>query len=177
MAAQDIAAALQRVESVLRRRPEAGLHADSQAVARWAGELRVVASHANGTQARTDMPAEFGGGGEHVTPGWLMRAGVASCLCTGIAMAAAREQIELERLEVLADSQTDARGILGVAGADGQAVSAGPLSVQLRVRISAPGVDAQRLRALVERSHRCAPMSTALERAVPMALAIEVGEA
>jgi hypothetical protein len=33
MAAQDIAAALQRVEPVLRRRPESGLHGDSPATA------------------------------------------------------------------------------------------------------------------------------------------------
>jgi uncharacterized OsmC-like protein len=175
MSAQDIAVAMQRVESVLRRRPEAGLHADSQAVARWAGDTRIVASHANGTQVLTDMPAEFGGSGDQVTPGWLLRAGLASCLCTRIAMAAASEQIELDRLEVLADSQTDARGILDLPDADGQPVCAGPQEMRLLVRISAPGVAPQRLRTLVETSQRCAPMSAALQRAVPVALSIEVG--
>ena len=50
MTTQDIAAALQRAEAVLRRRPEVGLHDDAPATARWEGGTRVVASHANGTQ-------------------------------------------------------------------------------------------------------------------------------
>ena len=75
MAAQDLAAALERVQSVLRRRPETGLHDDAPATARWDNGLRVVSHHANGTQVPTDMPSEFGGTGDHVTPGWLLRAG------------------------------------------------------------------------------------------------------
>ena len=89
MASQDIAAAMQRVESVLRRRPEVGLHDDAPATARWQSGTRVVSSHANGTQIVTDMPTELGGSGDQVTPGWLLRAGLASCLATRIAMAAA----------------------------------------------------------------------------------------
>ena len=100
MAAQDIAAALQRVETVLRRRPEAGLHEDSQATARWTGGLRVVSSHPNGKEVLSDMPDEFGGSGDQVTPGWLLRAGFASCVATRIAMQAATEGIALEQLEV-----------------------------------------------------------------------------
>jgi uncharacterized OsmC-like protein len=176
MPAQDIAAALQRVETVLRRRPEAGFHADSQAVARWAGGLRVVASHANGTQAATDMPGEFGGGGSDVTPGWLLRAGVASCVATRIAMGAAQQQLALSALEVRVDSHSDARGMLDVADGDGRPVNAGPLDMQLRVRIAGAGVAPERLRALVEESHRCSPMSAALQLAVPMSLHVEVSD-
>jgi uncharacterized OsmC-like protein len=176
MAAEDIAAALQRVEAVLRRRPEAGLHEDSQAVARWTGGLTVLASHANGTQVPTDMPGEFGGGGDRVTPGWLLRAGFASCVATRIAMGAATEGIELEQLEVRVDSRSDARGMLDVAEADGTPVNAGPLEMQLSVRIAAPGIAPQRLRALVEESHRCSPMSAAVQLPVPVSLRIEVGD-
>lgn len=176
MAAEDIAAALQRVEAVLRRRPEAGLHEDSQAVARWTGGLTVLASHANGTQVPTDMPGEFGGGGERVTPGWLLRAGFASCVVTCIAMGAAAEGIELEELEVRVDSHSDSRGLMGIADADGTPVNAGPLDMQLSVRISAPGVAPERLRTLVEKSHRCSPMSSAVQLPVPVALLVEVGE-
>lgn len=175
MAAEDIAAALQRVEAVFRRRPEAGLHEDSQAVARWTGGLGVISSHANGTKVATDMPGEFGGIGEQVTPGWLLRAGLASCVATRIAMGAATEQIELEALEVRVDSRTDSRGMLDIAQADGTPVNAGPLDMQLVVRISAPGVAPERLRALVEESHRCSPMSSAIQFPVPVALRIEVG--
>ena len=75
---QNLATALQRVEAVLRRRPEMGLQDDAPATARWESGLRFVASHANGTQLVTDMPAELGGSGDQVTPGWLFRAGLAS---------------------------------------------------------------------------------------------------
>src|SRR5438552_3676240 len=100
MGMHDIAAAMQRVEEVLRRRPDAGLHDDAPATARWQGGTRIVASHANGTQMQTDMPDELGGSGERVTPGWLFRAGVASCAATRIAMAAAAEGVALDTLEV-----------------------------------------------------------------------------
>jgi uncharacterized OsmC-like protein len=176
-AQQDIAAALRRMEAVLQRRPEAGHHADSQAVARWAGGLKVVTAHANGTEAATDMPEEMGGEGEAVTPGWLLRAGVASCVATRIAMGAAQQQIALDTLEVSVDSHSDARGMLDLAEADGSPVNAGPLDMTLRVRIAAAGgVAPERLRALVAQSHRCSPMSAALQLAVPMTLQVEVGE-
>ena len=67
---QNVAAALQRVDAVLRRRPDAGLHDDAPATARWVIGMRFVAGHANGTQLPTDMPAELGGSGDQVTPGW-----------------------------------------------------------------------------------------------------------
>ncbi len=175
MTMRDLAAALQRVERVLRRRPDIGLHDDAPATAHWQGGTRVVSSHANGTQVTSDMPAEVGGSGDQVTPGWLFRAGLASCATTRIAMGAAAAGIELAALEVVASSRSDTRGLLGMADADGETVCAEPNEVQLLVRISAPGVAAQRLRAVVEDSCRCSPVPAALQNAVPMILRIEVG--
>jgi uncharacterized OsmC-like protein len=60
------------------------------------------------------MPSEVGGSGDQVTPGWLFRAGLASCAATRIAMAAAAEGIELATLEVRASSRSDTRGLLGM---------------------------------------------------------------
>lgn len=174
MSMQDIAAAMQRVEQVLRRRPEAGLRDDAPATARWESGMRVVASHANGTQISTDMPTQLGGSGDQVTPGWLLRAGLASCAATRIAMAAAAEGIELTALEVQAKSRSDTRGLLGMADAEGAPVYAGPREVQLHVRICAREVAPERLRALVEQAQRCSPVPNALESTVPVALRIEV---
>jgi organic hydroperoxide reductase OsmC/OhrA len=177
MAAQDIASALERVQAVLLRRPEAGLHDDAPATARWAGGTHVVSHHANGTQVQTDMPGEVGGTGEHTTPGWLFRAGMASCTVTSIALAAASEGIDLEAVEVHATSQSDLRGLLGLNDVDGRTVSARPLEMQLQVRVRAPGVAPDRLRALVEDAIRRSPMSCAIQEAVPVALHIDVGSA
>ena len=174
MGMHDIAAAMQRVEEVLRRRPEAGLHDDAPATARWQGGTRIVASHDNGTQMQTDMPGELGGSGDQVTPGWLFRAGVASCAATRIAMSAAAEGLALDTLEVRTSSRSDTRGMFGIPDADGAAVSASPCEVRLQVRIAAAGVSAQRLQALVEDSVRCSPMPQALLHAVPLDVQIDV---
>ena len=174
MTTEDIAAAVRRVESVLERRPAAGMHDDAPATARLQAGLRVVASHANGTQLLTDMPAELGGSGDQVTPGWLFRAGLASCFATRIAMGAATAGIDLARLEVSASSRSDTRGLFGAIDVSGLPVSAGPQNVHLLVKICAPAVSADRLRSLVEECNRCSPVSAAVRDAVPLALRIEV---
>jgi uncharacterized OsmC-like protein len=174
MATDELATALRRVETVLLRRPETGLHDDAPATARWTGGTRVVASHANGAQVLTDMPTELGGTGDQVTPGWLFRAGFASCAATSIVMAAAREGIELSTLELRAGSRSDTRGLLGMTGANGQVVSAKPGDVQLLVRVAAKRVPVARLRALVEEGLRCSPIPSAIREAVPIALHVEV---
>ncbi|MDE2350213.1 MAG: OsmC family protein [Gammaproteobacteria bacterium] len=174
MTLQAISAAMNRLADALRRKPGLAVHEDSGATARWESGLRVVSTHPNGMQVLTDMPAELGGAGGQITPGWLMRAGLAACVATRIAMAAASENIALSVLEVSTRSRTDARGFFGMADADGVTVDAGPKDMAVRVRIGAPGIPSQRLRTLVETSHRCSPVSDALCRAVPVALEIDV---
>jgi uncharacterized OsmC-like protein len=176
MTTQDVATAMQRMAAVLQRRPDTGLHDDAPATACWSGGTRVVASHVNGTQFSTDMPVEFGGSGDQVSPGWLLRAGLASCCATRIAMGAAAEGIVLASHEVEVRSRSDTRGLLGMAGLDGAAVPAGPSDVQLLVKIGATGVPPRRLRALVEDCQRCSPVSGALQAAVPLDLRVEVDE-
>ncbi|RZL91561.1 MAG: OsmC family peroxiredoxin [Variovorax sp.] len=177
MGVATIAEALQRVTAVLARRPEAGLHDDAAATAHWQGGTRVVARHANGREMPTDMPGEFGGTGDQVSPGWLFRAGVASCAATSIAMLAASEGIELDLLEARVDSKTDSRGMLGMADADGSRVSAAPCDLQLRVRIGARGAAPEQLRGLVERGCGRSPIPCAVEAALPLALHITVADA
>lgn len=169
-----IAASMERVSSVLRRRPQAGVSEDSAATARWGGGLRTSVRSDAGHSMMTDMPVEIGGENSAVTPGWLPRAGLASCAVTRIAMAAAAEGIMLDTLEARATSRSDARGLLAVPEPDGQAVPAGPLAVALQVRIGAPGVSAERLRALVESTTGCSPVTCAIEQSVPVALHVVV---
>jgi len=89
MGREQIATAMERVASVLRRKPQAGITEDTPATARWDGDLRVVARNAQGAEVATDMPVELGGSDTAPTPGWLLRAAIASCAVTRIAMAAA----------------------------------------------------------------------------------------
>jgi uncharacterized OsmC-like protein len=120
------------------------------------------------------MPELMGGTGQYVSPGWLLRAGMASCTATRIAMAAASEGISLTTLELTAGSRSDARGLFGMTDEHGAKVSAGPQEVSLHVRICAPGVPTERLQRLVESSQRCSPVSCAIEKAIPVALHIEI---
>jgi uncharacterized OsmC-like protein len=174
MGAENIAAALQRVQAVLKRSPETGLHDDVPATACWNGATRIVASHENGTQISTDMPSELGGSGDKVTPGWLFRAGFASCAATTIAMAAVRAGVTLQALEVRASSRSDTRGLLGMLGADNEPVTAAPQDMQLHIKIAAQGLPPQQLRTLVEGGLRCSPIPCAVQSALPMDLHIAI---
>jgi uncharacterized OsmC-like protein len=174
MSTQNVAAALLRAEVALQRRPDMGLHDDAPATSRWRGGTRIVASHANGTEVLTDIPCELGGTGDKVTPGWLFRAGFASCAATSIAMAAAREGIDLDTLEVRASSRSDTRGLLKMTNADGTPVDATPRDVQLHVRIGANGVAAEKLQALVKASVNCSPIPCAVQHALPVDLRVEI---
>jgi uncharacterized OsmC-like protein len=174
MTAETIAKAMQRVRAVLVRRPEAGIHADEPAIAHWDEGTRVVACHANGTRIATDMPTELGGAWSQVSPGWLLRAALASCLAMRIAMEAAAEGIVLTRLEVLARSASDARGLLDMPGNVGESITPAPCQVQLEVRVRAANVVRARLQSLVEKCYRCSPVSAAVETAVPIALHVDI---
>lgn len=174
MTAEMIAKAVQRVRHVLSRHPEAGIHADEPAIARWGQGLRVICTHANGTQIATDLPAEIGGTGDQVSPGWLMRAGLASCVAARIAMGAAAEGILLTRLEVSATSTSDARGLFGMTSDIGEPITAGPRELRLEVRIGAAGVPREKLQAMIDDSYHCSPVSAALENAVPVVLQVEI---
>jgi len=158
MTARDLATAMQRAQGVLRRRPEMGLHEDAPAAVRWSADTRMVVRHPSGLQFETDMPAELGGSGDRVTPGWMMRAGLAACTATVVAMKAAAQGIVLASLEVDVGSRSDTRGLLGMEDADGRPVDAGSRDVTMHVRLAAPGVEAERLRALVDESCRCSPV-------------------
>jgi uncharacterized OsmC-like protein len=177
MAAQDIATAWRRVESVLRRRPEFGLQDDAAASAHWDGGTRATCSHANGHSVQTDMPVELGGTGDQVSPGWLLRAGLASCAVTGIAMLAATRGIALTALEVVASSRSDARGFMGISDSDGMAIDPGPQDVRLLVRIASRQATPEVLRALVHESQRHSPVTCALQNAVRVALQIDIASA
>lgn len=174
MSNQELAAALLRAEAVLRRRPDMGMHPDAAATARWTHGTRVVAGHANGAQVSTDMPTELGGTGDCVTPGWLFRAGIGSCAATSIVMAAAGAGVTLGTLEVEVNSESDTRGLLGMPDENGSAIYPGPKTLSLQVRIGAPGLDAERLRALVDAGLQRSPIPCAVRGAGPLAVSVEI---
>lgn len=174
MTLQNVGTAVKRVMAAFQRRPEIGIHVDTPAIARWESGTRVVIRNKVGSDLVTDMPVELGGTGDQVTPGWLFRAGMASCAATSITLAAASEGLELTALEVDVGSRSDARGLLGMSEPDGAPVHAGPFDVELRVTIAANGSTPLALKTLVESCLGHSPVPSALIKATPFALHINV---
>ena len=159
------------VRSALASNPDAGPAPDRPATAVMEDGLRCRAEGGDGWAIATDMPAAVGGGGSAPTPGWLIRAALASCAATTVAMRAAELEIALTRLEVTAESETDMRGLLGC----GNGVEPGPATARLRVEIEAERADRQRLEELVEWADRHSPVGDGIRRAVPVELEIAAG--
>jgi uncharacterized OsmC-like protein len=153
----------------LSEHPDEARYTDSAATAVLIDGLRVEV-HGPGTERLvTDMPSGIGGRGEEPSPGWLFRAATASCVATTVAMQAAREDISLSSLEVVVDSESDDRGILGID----EAVPSGPLGMRIQVSARAEGREDQ-VRDVVERGTARCPVCDATKRAVEVALEIQV---
>ena len=109
----------------------------------------------------TDMAKSLGGGGSAPSPGWLMRAALASCDATIIAMEAARAGIELTKLAVTVVSESDNRGVLGVGD-----VRPGPLSVRVRIELAASNASEDQVRELVHRAESRSAVGDAIANEV-----------
>jgi uncharacterized OsmC-like protein len=167
----EIRESIRNIRSALASRADAGPAPDRPAVAVMEDGLRCRAEGGEGWVVVTDMPAPVGGGGTAPTPGWLIRAALASCAATTIAMRAAELEVALTRLEVTAESETDMRGLLDV----GDDVEPGPVGARLRVRLAADDADKQLLEELVEWADSHSPVGDCVRRAVPVDVEITTG--
>jgi len=171
MSIDRIREALTQVASHFAAHPQEGRSRDKAAVATLEDGLRCRVAGPNGASLHSDMPAAVGGGGSAPSPGWLLRAALASCNASMIALRAAQQGVVLTRLEVTVDSDSDDRGLLGLAD-----VPAGPLEVRLAVRIAAPGCAPETLRELVRWAEAHSPVGDALRRPVPCSTDIAIEE-
>jgi uncharacterized OsmC-like protein len=164
---ESIRQAVETVSAHLARNPEAGVGPDTTAVAGLEHGLSCRVHGPNGDVV-TDMAESVGGGATAPTPGWLMRAALASCDATTVGMEAAREGIELTELRVTVESESDARGALGLD----ERIPPGPLEVRVRIEVAASNATTDRLRALVERAEACSAVGDALAR--PISVTTEI---
>jgi uncharacterized OsmC-like protein len=107
---------LERARHIFLERPAAAKKANASATAVWHDGLRCNISGPTGEKASSDMPAPLGGEGSAPNPGWFLRASMAACTATSIAIRAARLGVELKLLEVSVESESDARAIVGIEG-------------------------------------------------------------
>ena len=161
--------AIRTATDYLTANPGEARYTDSAAVATLEEGLRFTVTDPDGRTVTTDMPSGVGGGNAAPSPGWLFRAALASCDATLIVMRAAMLEIELTKLEVMIDSESNDHGILGID----DSVPPGPLSVRTHVRIEAKDGDESVLRDLVDWAVAHCPVCDATRRAVPMTLEVD----
>ena len=162
-----IRSAIEKASKHLAEHPEAATGSDSAATAVREDGLRF---RVDGPWASltSDMAESVGGGASAPTPGWLLRAALAACDATLVAMEAARDGINLTDLEVSVEGESDFRGILGVD----PSVHAGPLSLRVAIRLAANDATDEQLREIVGRAESRSPVRDALTRDVLMSTEI-----
>ncbi|MDQ3985930.1 MAG: OsmC family protein [Actinomycetota bacterium] len=168
MSTERIRSAIESACSYLTDNPAEARYTDSAVTARLSDGLRCEVTTPSG-DLLTDMPEGVGGAAEAPTPGWMMRAALATCDATLIAMRAAQEGVEVEALEVTVDSESDDRGLLGLD----DEIPAGPLSTRVRVKMTATGASEDKLREIVEWADKHSPVGDAVRRAVPTTIELD----
>lgn len=161
--------AIERLGTAIKAEPAKAKSKNVPATARLTEGLKFEVMGPNKERVVTDMPAPMGGGASAPNPSWFLRAGMASCAATVIAMRAAKLGIALTSLEVTVESDSDLRGILGLD----EKVSAGLNPMRTKVRISGDA-DPQALRSLVEWADAHSPVGCTIKQAAACSLDIEV---
>ena len=130
---EEIRSAIEKASGYLAENPDAATGTDAAATAVREEGLRFRVEGPKGSLT-TDMAESVGGGATGPTPAWLLRAALASCDASLVAMEAARDGVELTDLTVTVESETDFRGILGVNGGvgsgTGESLAAAPTQVR-----------------------------------------------
>jgi uncharacterized OsmC-like protein len=116
----------------------------------------------------TDMPPAMGGAATGPNPGWFLRAALASCTATAIAMRAAKLGIKLDILELTVESESDARGLLGMGD-----VSAALGAVRTKVKIRGNATP-EALRDLAAWGEAHSPVGCTLRQSADCSLDVDV---
>lgn len=136
--------ALERAQRLFRERPSAAKK-NVPATATMRDGLKCEISGPEDHKVATDMPKAVGGSDFGPSPGWLLRAALASCTATAISMRAAIRGIELRELQVTVHAETDVRGAVGIEG-----VSLALSDIRISIKLGAQDVPETTLREIVE---------------------------
>jgi uncharacterized OsmC-like protein len=163
-----IAEAVARARAYLTEHPDEARYRDAHARARLGHGLIVDVDGPGGEALRTDMPRGIGGSATLPSPGWYLRAAVASCVVSLVAIRAASLGFALGpgSVEATVDSESDDRGILGLD----DAVPAGALSTKVVVRFEPNAVPADQAEAIARWALAHCPVTDGLRREVPLEL-------
>lgn len=166
----NVAEATGKLAKIFTDQPEKARTKNAPATAKLADSLKFHVTGPAGEKLLTDMPPPMGGAGSGPNPGWLLRAALASCNATVIAMRAAQQGVKLKTLEVTVESDSDNRGLLGLD----ENVSAGLLSLRTRVKIGAEGATPTQLREIVAWGEAHSPVGCTIRHAPSATTDIEI---
>lgn len=170
MANTTIRDAIEQLSRLFAQQPEKARARSAPAAAVLDDGLKVQVTGRHGETVSTDMSPALGGGGSAPNPGWLLRAAMASCHVTMIAMRAAQTAVTLTSLEVTVSSEADVRGMLGTD--DG--VSAGLSGLRTHVKIGARNATADQLREIVRWADEHSPVGCTIRQSPMNAVEIDV---
>ena len=170
MSTQQIQESIKGVIQYYTSNPDKAVSEDKPATAIVEDGLRCRATGVHGAEIVTDMPKGIGGGATAPSPGWYLRAALATCDATVIAMRAAELGITLTTLEVTVGSTSDDRGLLQMD----DSIPPGPLNVQVHIKLGGDGVSKEQLHELIEWAERHSPVGDSISRVVPLKISVEV---
>jgi uncharacterized OsmC-like protein len=165
-----VAEAIAKLTKVFTEQPEKARTRNAPATAVFRDGLKFQVTGPAGEKVLTDMPPPMGGAGSGPNPGWLLRAALASCNATVIAMRAAKLGVRLKSLEVGVESESDNRGLLGLD----EAVSAGLSNLRTKVKISAEGATPAQLREIVAWAEAHSPVGCTIGQSLNATTDVEI---
>ena len=162
---REIRDAVAKATAYLSEHPDEARYRDSHAKATLRKGLRVTVSGPGGEQLETDMPRGIGGGAALPSPGWYFRAAAASCVASliGIRAASLGVDIPADAVEVTVDSESDDRGIVGVAE-----TPAGALSMRVYITLAATRIERATFESIARWAVDHCPVTDTTRRAVPV---------
>jgi uncharacterized OsmC-like protein len=169
MNTREIRKAIDTLGAAIATDPSKAKAKNPPASARLTEGLQCEVTGPHGARIVTDMPPAMGGAATGQGPGWYLRAALAACTTTVIAMRAAKLGIRLETLELTVESESDHRGLLGLDSK----VSAGMSALRMKVRIRGDATP-EALRELVSWGDAHSPVGCTLRQTAPSALDVEV---
>ena len=162
--------AIEKLSRLFAQQPERARARSAPATAVLDDGLKVQVTGEHGERISTDMSPALGGRDSAPNPGWLLRAAMASCHATVIAMRAAHTGVALTSLEVTVSSESDVRGMLGTK----VGVSAALSDLRTRVKIGAQNATPDQLREIVRWADDHSPVGCTVRQSPMNAVDIEV---
>lgn len=169
MQSNDIGKAVRSIEDYLRSQASPGPRVDVPAMASIENGLKCRIEAPEGSAIYTDMPKSVGGSATANSPGWHLRAVLASCDATLLAMHAARLGLKLDSIEVRVEATSDGRGMF----LDDD-ITPGSAVMNLTFKIGASGVSPEQIEELVHWVGQHSPVADDITRAVELSIDIEL---